>query len=167
MLKQIFKGSSVVVFLLGGNFSVVAQTPVFPAIAEESLQGQAQTDVSQEELRQFAGILPRLQNIAETGQQRSLEIIQQSDISVERFQELSQAQQTPGSQPSSPPTQEEQQSFNQIAAQIDSIQQQTVLQQEEAVRAGGLELNRFNEIFIAVQQDPALQQQLQQLIQKN
>ena len=42
-----------------------------------------------------------------------------------------------------------------------------VLQQQEAVQAGGLELNRFNEIFIAVQQDPALQQQLQQLIQKN
>jgi hypothetical protein len=42
-----------------------------------------------------------------------------------------------------------------------------VLQQQEAVQAGGLELNRFNEIFIAVQQDPALQQQLQQLIQNN
>ncbi|MDH6100554.1 DUF4168 domain-containing protein [Anabaenopsis sp. FSS-46] len=174
MLKQIFKRSSVLFFLLAGNLSVLAQTPqsrpqtqLSRGISEQFQQSQGQTTVSPEELQKFASILPRLQEIAETGQQRSLQIIEQSPLSVERFQELSQAQQTPGTQPSSPATQEEQQSFDQVAAQVQSIQEETVLQQQEAVQAGGLELNRFNEIFIAVQQDPALQQQLQQLIQNN
>ncbi|MDB9371962.1 DUF4168 domain-containing protein [Nodularia sphaerocarpa] len=174
MLKQLLKGSSVFVFLLAGNLSAIAQVPASkPQIQlSQGLQAQlqlsqVQTTVSQEELQKFASVLPTLQEIGQTSQQMSVQIIEESGLSVERFQELSEAQQSPGAEPSSPATPEEQQSFNQIAPEIESIQQETLTKQEEAVRAGGLEPNRFNEIVIAIQQDPALQQQVQQLIQNN
>ncbi|HYW18008.1 MAG TPA: DUF4168 domain-containing protein [Nodularia sp. (in: cyanobacteria)] len=174
MFKQLLKGSYVFAFLLAGNLSALAQAPESKPETQlsQSLQAQLQlsqvkTTVSQEELQQFAKVIPTLQKIGQTSQQRSAQIIEQSGLSVERFQELSEAQQSPGAEPSSPATPEEQQSFNQIAPEIESIQKDTLSEQEEAVRAGGLEPNRFNEIMIAIQQDPALQQQVQQLIQNN
>ncbi len=173
MLKQLLKGSSVLAFLFAGNLSVLAQAPESKPQIQPSqlLQGQlqlsqAQTTVSQEELQQFASVIPTLQEIGQTSQQRSAQLIEQSGLSVERFQELSEAQ-SPGATPSSPATPEEQQSFNQVAPEIQSIREETLAQQQEVVRAGGLEPNRFDEILVAIQQDPALQQQIQQLMQNN
>ncbi|TVP60025.1 MAG: DUF4168 domain-containing protein [Nodularia sp. (in: Bacteria)] len=174
MLKQLLKGSSVLVLLLAGNLSALAQAPEskpqtqLSQVPEAQVeQPQGQTTVSQEELQQFASVIPSLQEIGQASQQRSVQIIEQSPLSVERFQELSEAQQSPEAQPSSPVTPEEEQSFNQVASEIQLIQQETLSQQEEVVRAGGLEPNRFNEILVAIQQDPALQQQVQQLIPSN
>ena len=174
MLKQLLKGSSIFVILLAGNLSALAQVPESKpqTQASQALQkplqiSQVQTTVSQEELQQFANLLPTLQEIGQTSQHRAVQAIEQSGLSVERFQELSEAQQYPGAIPSSPATPEEQQSFNQVAPEIQSIQEETLDQQEEAVRAGGLEPNRFNEILVAIQEDPTLQQQVQQLMQNN
>ncbi|MBE9201901.1 MULTISPECIES: DUF4168 domain-containing protein [unclassified Nodularia (in: cyanobacteria)] len=174
MLKQLVKSSALFVFLFAGNLSALAQAPeskpqtqVSQALQAQLQQPQGQTTVSPEELQQFASVIPTLQEIGQSSQQRSVKIIEQSGLSVERFQELSEAQQSPGAAPSSPATPQEQQSFNQVAPEIQSIQQETLSQQEEAVRAGGLEPNRFNEILVAIQQDPALQQQVQQLIPRN
>ena len=173
MLKQLLKGSSVLAFLLAGNLSALAQAPeskpqtqVSPVLQAQMPASPGQTTVTQEELQQFVSVIPMLQEIGQTSQQRSAQIIEQSGLSVERFQELSEAQ-IPGATPSSPATPEEQESFNQVAPEIQSIQEETLAQQEEVVRAGGLEPNRFNEILVAIQEDPALQQQLQQLMMQN
>jgi hypothetical protein len=159
MFKQILKGSSIFVVLLAGNFSALAPVAASQLPTEFQIS-QAQNNVSPQELQQFASVLPSLQQIFQTGEQRSLQVIEQSGLTVERYQELSQGQQ----QPTSP---EEQQSFNQAASQINMIEDQTTSQQEEVLRAGGIEPNRFNEIVAAIQQDPALQQQLQQMMQNN
>jgi hypothetical protein len=165
MLKHLFKGSSVLVFFLVGNFSALAQAPAFPTQVQLA-QSLGQT-VSQEELQQLASLLPRLREIGQTAQQRTTQVIEQSGLTLERFQELSQAQQSPGTELSSPVTPEEQQSFNQLTSEIELIQQEILSQQEQALRAGGLEPDRFNEILMAIQQDQGLRQQLQQIIDNN
>ncbi|GAX38159.1 DUF4168 domain-containing protein [Nodularia sp. NIES-3585] len=172
MLKQLLKGSAVFVLLWAGNFSALAQAPESKPQTQLSQVpvSPGQTTVSQEELQQFASVIPSLQEIGQASQQRAVQVIEQSPLSVERFQELSGGPQSPGAEPSppaAPASPEEEQTFNQVASEVQLIQQETLSQQEEAVRAGGLEPNRFNEILAAIQQDPALQQQVQQLIQSN
>lgn len=168
MLKQFLKGSSVLVLLLAGNPSALAQAPeARPQTPPAQLPASPeQTTVSPEELQQFASVLPTLQQIGQTAQQRSIQVIEQSGLTVERFQELSQAQQ-PGATSSAPATPEEEQSFNQVVPQIQSIEEETVSEQQEVLQSGGLEPDRFNQILMAVQQDPALQQQLQQMMRNN
>ncbi|YAF96989.1 MAG: DUF4168 domain-containing protein [Nodularia sp. CChRGM 3473] len=174
MLKQLLKGSSVLVFLVAGNFSALAEAPESqPQPQAPQVQGVPQVpesqaqDVSTEELQQFANVIPKLQEIGQTAQQKFAQAIQQSGLSIERFQELSQTQQSPEANPSTPATPEEQKSFNQASSQIQSIEQETLSQQEQVVRDGGLEPRRFSQILVAIQQSPALQQQVQQLIQEN
>jgi hypothetical protein len=159
MFKQLLKGSSIFVVLLASNFSALA--PVVASQIQTPFQiSQTQNNISPEELQQFASVLPTLQQIFQTGQQRSVEVIETSGLTVQRYQELSQGQQQPASS-------EEQQSFNQAASQINMIEDETISQQEEVLLAGGIEPNRFDEIVAAIQRDPALQQQLQQMMQNN
>ncbi|MBE9051505.1 DUF4168 domain-containing protein [Nostocales cyanobacterium LEGE 11386] len=174
MLKQLLKGSSVLVFLVAGNFSALAEAPESQSQPQApQVQGVPQVpesqaqDVSTEELQQFANVIPKLQEIGQTAQQKFAQAIQQSGLSIERFQELSQTQQSPEANSSTPATPEEQKSFNQASSQIQSIEQETLSQQEQVVRDGGLEPRRFSQILVAIQQSPALQQQVQQLIQEN
>lgn len=174
MLKQLLTGSSVLVFLIAGNISALAQAPesetesqVSPAQTVPQTQDAPEQAVSPEELQQFAKLIPSLQAINQTAQQKFVQVIEKSDLSIERFQELAQAQQSPEAQPAKPATPQEQQSFNQIATEIQTIQKETLAEQEKTVRDGGLEPSRFGQILAAVQQNPALQQQVQQLLQKN
>ncbi|WP_414563900.1 MULTISPECIES: DUF4168 domain-containing protein [unclassified Anabaena] len=172
MLKQLLKVSSVFIFLLAGNLSALAQAPEAqpqgtPAPTAPQTQQSPEQAVSPEELQQFANVIPRLQEIGQTAQQKFAQVIEKSDLSVERFQELVQAQQSPEAKPSTPVTPEEQQSFNQVVTQIQSIQRETFSEQEQVVRSGGIEPERFSQIVAAVQRNPALQQQVQQLLQNN
>jgi hypothetical protein len=174
MLKQLLKGSSVLILLLAGNLSALAQAPEAqpqpqgtPAPAAPQTQQSPEQAVSPEELQQFANVIPKLQEIGQTAQQKFAQVIEKSPLSVERFQELVQAQQSPEAKPSTPVTPEEQQSFNQVVTQIQSIQRETFSEQEQVVRDGGMEPVRFTQIVAAVQRNPALQQQVQQMLQNN
>ncbi|MDH6088534.1 DUF4168 domain-containing protein [Umezakia ovalisporum] len=167
MLKQLLKGSSVLVLLLASNVSALAEAPKSKLQIHAQFQQPQAQSVSPEELQQFASLIPALQEIGQTAQQRTTQALEQSGISLERFQELSQAQDSPEPQLSSPPTPEEQKSFNQVKSQIQLIQEETLSQHEQVVRSVGLEPNRFNEIFGAIQQEEALQQQLRQILQNN
>lgn len=187
MMKQLLIGGSTFVLLFVGSLSALvetssAQTPSTPGTSETptpstqeapqrpSSQTQQQTPqsqrVSSQELQQVVTIVPKLQRIDQAAQQRVLQTIEQSGISVDRFKALYQAQRSPETQPSSQATAKERESFNRASSQIQTIGRETQSQQEQAIRAGGMEPTRFAQILVAVRQDPALQQQVQQLLQQ-
>lgn len=188
--KQLLAGGSVFVLLIAGSLSALAEVPEarsqMPLAQEQTPEAQAlpaqevpqpgsQTPqqvpqsqpISSEELQQFANVIPELQEIDQAARQQVMQAIEQSGLSIDRFRELYQTQQVPGAEPSSSVTPEEQESFNQASSQIQSIEQETLSQQEQVIRNGGIEPDRFTQILVVVQQDSALQQQVQQLIQDN
>lgn len=173
MLKQLLVGSSVFVLLFAG--SVSAQEPSAPAPqpqTQESPQSQPApenapaTQVSQTELEQFARVIPQLQEIQQSAQQQAAQVIQDSGLTTERFSEIYQSQQS-GTAPTSEVTSEEQQSYDTASTKIQSLEEDVRSQQEEVLQSEGLEPQRFGEILVAVRQDPALQQQVQELLQGN
>jgi hypothetical protein len=149
--------------------AVLAQAPEAPApapgVAPAPAPGvaPAPTSVSDEELQQFANVIPELQALEQSAQQEVAQVIDGSGISRERFTQLFQAQQSPSAEVDA--SEDEQQSFNEAISQIQTIERETLSQQEQVLQSEGLEPNRFNQILAAVRQDPALQQQVQQLIQ--
>lgn len=165
MLKQLLVGSSVFVVLFAG--SVSAQEPQAPEAqppTQDAPQTAPTTEVSQSELEQFVRVVPQLQEIQQSAQQQAAQVIQESGLSTERFSEIYQSQQS-GAAPSSEVTSEEQQSYDEASTKIESLEQDVRSQQEEVLQTEGLEPQRFGEILVAVRQDPALQQQVQELLQ--
>jgi hypothetical protein len=179
MLKQILVGSSALVLLFAGSASAqgaselqtqernMSQEQVSPdsATPEQPAAPQQQVDlqVDEEELQRFANAVEQIQAIEQTAQQEINQVLEQSGFSRERFSELYQAQQAPGSE-TTEATAEEQQSFDQAVTQIESILQGVQAEQVEAIQSEGLEPQRFSEILAAVRQDPSLQQQVQQML---
>ncbi|HKK49498.1 MAG TPA: DUF4168 domain-containing protein [Alkalispirochaeta sp.] len=131
-----------------------------PVVAQ--MQSQGSPEVSDQELESFVAALQEVQAVQQDMATQSQESVQSSDMGEERFQELYQARQS-GSQPANAATDAENQEFEQLMADIQSIQQESNAAMVEAVEEEGLQVQRFNEIAQAVQQNQNLMQRIQEM----
>lgn len=172
MLKQLLTASVALSVLLVGSLPVRAQEPGTPAETQmpETPQEEAETsqgEISPAELQKFANVIKQMQKIDQQSQTEMIQAIESQGLSPERFGEIFQARQAPEGEPTAQAevSEEELQQFEQANARLSEVQQEFQSKVEQAVQAEGLELPRFEQIAAAVQQDPALQQQVQQMIQ--
>lgn len=135
---------------------VITGGPVFAQAGADA------ASVTNEELEQFASAVEQVQTLQQEMASDSQARVADSDMGEARFQELFQAQQS-GSEPENPATDAESQEFDEIIAELQQIQQQSNQRMVEAVQDEGLDVQRFNEIARAVQQDQNLMQRLREI----
>ena len=165
MRRQLLLGGSVLALLLAGSLPALAQVQESASPSQPQAQEASQAEISQEELQQFAKAIKQLQAIQQESEKKVVKAIEGEGLSRERFREISQVQQNPETQSTTEVTDEEMQSFEKAVARVTELLQAAQSKMEQAVRAEGLEIQRFNQIATAVRQTPALQQELQQMTQ--
>lgn len=148
-----------------------SQSPAQPAQPSQSqpstqppAQQPAQTQVSEKELKQFASAVKKLQPIQENAQNQIVQAIQQEELSEKRFGEIYQSRRNPQAQPTAKITPDENKKFDQANAKIEKIEQSTQGQMEQAVKGEGLDIQRFNQIFLTLRQNPDLLQKVREMI---
>ncbi|MCG8362868.1 MAG: DUF4168 domain-containing protein [Pseudanabaenales cyanobacterium] len=144
----------------GSASDLVAPAPETP----EAVATPESSSISQAELQQFANAVIEVQTIERQTQESMAQLILAEGLSPERFNEIFLAQQSVGAEPEPEITLEEQQTFEQVLSQLETIDQAAQTSKEQAVIAQGLEVERFDQILAAVRQDPDLQQQVQELL---
>ena len=144
----------------GSASDLVAPAPETP----EAVATPESSSISQAELQQFANAVIEVQTIERQTQESMAQLILAEGLSPERFNEIFLAQQSVGVEPEPEITLEEQQTFEQVLSQLETIDQAAQTSKEQAVIAQGLEVERFDQILAAVRQDPDLQQQVQELL---
>ena len=90
--------------------------------------------------------------------------IKQQNLSEKRFGEIYQSKQNPQAQATAKVTPEENKKFEQVNAKIRQIQKSAQSKMEQTVKSEGLEIPRFNQIFLAIRQDPQLLQKVRQML---
>lgn len=165
MLKLLLAGGAVTLVGLTGYLPVSAQTELPANQSQEQPVSEQQEDVSAEELQQFANVITQLPAIEEKAQLAILQAVQDEGLSPQEYQEMLVAQQNPDAQAAPETTADQKESFERAFNQVSEIQETAKEEMQQAVEAEGLELTRFSELSAAIQQDPALQQQLQQILQ--
>jgi Domain of unknown function (DUF4168) len=141
--------------------------PTQPSQSQPPAQQPAQSQVSQKELQQFANAVKKLQPIQENAQNQIVKVIQQENLSEKRFGEIYQSRRNPQAQPTAKVTPEENKRFDQANAKIEKIEQSTQGQMEQAVKGEGLDIQRFNQIFLSLRQNPEMLQKVRELIKSS
>lgn len=136
-----------------------------PSTSDPASNPGAAEAIPPEELQKFAKTFGLLKVIQQDAQKEMAEIIQQEGLSQERFEMLYQAQRDPNPQSQPQVSPEEEQKFAQANSKINQVQQESEAKMRQVIQQQGLNPQRFEEILAAVQKDPALQQQVQQLMQ--
>jgi hypothetical protein len=165
MLKQLLAGSTIATLLLISGLSTAQaqgqEAPMNPPMTEAP-----QANVNEEDLQRFVVAMRQVQIIQQDAEAQMLEAVEGQGLTVEQFNTLAQTRQNPEAQGQVNVSPEEDQKFQQAVQEITTIRQEAEGEMETAVQEEGLEIQKFNEIALVVQQDPSLQQRVMELIQQ-
>lgn len=120
---------------------------------------------SDEELKGFANAFVQVMSIQQQGQMQMIEKIEENDMTVERFNEIyMQSMEMPLEEIefSSP---EEKESFTAVSEEIEMIQAELEGVLINTIEEEGLSIEKYEEIIAEYQQNPELQQKIQELMQ--
>ncbi len=132
-------------------------TPLMP--------GQSQiAEISDEELFEFATAMSNIQDINEQMQKATVQIIEDSELSPERFVELLQSNRTPGAEDAVDASAAEKEEFDSVVQEIAEMQKSSQERMAQAVLVTRLTAERFNEILILLQADSTLAERVRQQI---
>lgn len=124
-----------------------------------------QTKISDDELKKFAGATKQLLAIVNDAEGQMVQAVQKQGLSETRFNEIYQSKKNPTVKPAAQITPKEEESYKQAVSQLTQIQEAARAKMDKAVQGQGLQMERFNQIFVAVQNDPQLRQEVRKMIQ--
>lgn len=166
---SILAGATASVFLLAGQTATLAQqqTPAEQNNPTVTPEQNTSIEVNDEEIQSFASAFKVVQTIQDESRQKMVEAIEEQGLTIKEYNELLRQQQQPesGDSEASNVSEEKQEQFQQADAQIEQIEQDAQADIEAAITDEGLQIERFQEIWIAVRQDPELQQQVKNYLE--
>ncbi len=124
-----------------------------------------QVDVDSAELDQFADAMNEVQEIQIDSQTRIESEIDASELDQQRFQEIHSAAINPQVEAPEDISDAEQAAYDDLLDDLVNVEQEAQEEMQMAVQDAGLDVERFNEIATAIQQDDELWQRLQERMQ--
>jgi len=140
---------------------LMSASVVFAQVPQQMPQQQT-TEVSDDEMEQFALAFVEIQNIEQKIQPEMVQIVEEEGIEIQRFNEIMNAQQDPNKEVDA--SEDELQKFASANREIEDIQTRAQREMMGKITEAGLTVERYQEIMTALRNDPELQQKLQQNI---
>jgi len=155
-------------FIAVGMIAAVFTFFTVPVQAQFQMPPQEapQIEVSDEELELFIDASMNAQSVQMESQQEMISIVDEEGIEVSTYNEIMQAQQMGQSLEDLGVTESDIEKFESAHEQIQEVEVRMEREIAQAVEEEGMEMERFQEINVAIQQDPELQQRAQQMIQE-
>ena len=155
-------------FIAVGMIAAVFTFFTVPVQAQFQMPPQEapQIEVSDEELELFIDASMNAQSVQMESQQEMISIVDEEGIEVSTYNEIMQAQQMGQPLENIDVTASDIEKFESAHEQIQEVEVRMEREIAQAVEEEGMEMERFQEINVAIQQDPELQQRAQQMIQE-
>lgn len=165
MFKSLSITSIALLLLLTFSTPALAENSISIAQAPQAPETEAATDISDQELEQFASAVQKVETIQMESRNEVGQTIEDEGLTPQQFRDILEAQRDPEMENEA--SEEELEQFESATEQLVQIQREAQVNMKEAVEATGLEVERFQAIFAAVREQPELRQQVQQMIQSN
>jgi acetyl-CoA acetyltransferase len=118
----------------------------------------AQTNVTDEEIGQFAVTFQKMRMINQEAQKQLSEAIAEEGMEVTRFNTIHQAQMDPAAEIEL--TKEEEKKYEAIIKDLNEMQAEFRKEIEDMIKDGGLSVERYEQIGAQLQNDAELQKRL-------
>ncbi len=157
MTKMVFT-SQLLTLVMGTIFMLsTSQT-----VAQQINSKPVQENFSEAELKSFVEANERVTKIQQETQQKMVQAIEDEGLTVDRFNEILQAQQD--TEKKTDASSEELVSFNSAAQVIMIENKKTETKMETAIQEQGLDLDTYHEIIVAYQQSPKVKSKIDDLL---
>ncbi len=144
-------------FLMFLSFGLFAQLP------QAGQQQQVRTDFEKEEIENFVDANLDLTKVQQKAEQEQMQIIDESPLELERFNEIVAIQQ---GQSDEEATAEELSAFNEAAQELMVIQQKTQTEMTDALKSHDVSEQNYQQIMMAYQKDEDFRAKVDAIAQK-
>ncbi|WP_224995537.1 DUF4168 domain-containing protein [Cesiribacter sp. SM1] len=151
---------SVLCLLLLMAGAALAQVPQ----TQPQQQQPVREDFSDAELEKFADVYVQVVEIQQQSEAEMLKAIEDENLDINRFNEILQAQQQRQDAGEIDATADEMASFNNAAQKIMGVQQETETEMKQVIEQD-LGVDTYQQIIVAYQQSPDVQQKVNELLQ--
>jgi hypothetical protein len=131
------------------------------AFISSSLIGQ-ESNYSDADMEKFAMAFEQVQSVNQQIQNEMVGAIQEEGLDVQEFNQIQQATQAEGEDTEI--FEEDMAKFQKSMAAIQKVQTEAQEKMKKVIEESGLELQKYQEIMRAVQEDPAMQAKLQKMM---
>jgi hypothetical protein len=122
-------------------------------------------DISDEELLTFVQASDAIQPIQQEAQQDMQEAVEDEGIEWQRFQQIMMAMQNPQMADQMDLTQEEEQSIQAVQPKLEEIEIKAYDEITSEIAEQGIDVERYQAIFMSLQQHPELMERLEALLE--
>ena len=151
-------------FMFFGAFTAFAQVPVPNEPGLGVQEGEAR-NFSDEELEQFVTVYQKASEIQQKNEAEMIQAIEDENLEMERFNEILMSRQNQQAPEEINATAEELNSFNKAAEKIMQVQQEAQTEITQLIEEE-LGAQTYQEIVSAYQQDPEVQEKVNQMLQE-
>ncbi|MFW5643277.1 MAG: DUF4168 domain-containing protein [Alkalispirochaeta sp.] len=141
---------------------VVGTLPAQSEAQQGMQQSQEPVDPDSQEFERFVVALAAVQEVQAEINEEIEGTIAESDLGRDRFYEIYETMQSPDPSTQQNLDDSERESYEEIMEVVTEIQSDSQTDMVEAVEDNGLEVTRFNQIVVAIQNDDELQQAVQE-----
>ena len=120
------------------------------------------SEVSDADMKLFASAFQQVQAVNQQVQNKMVGAIQAEGLDIQKFNEIQQASQAEGEE--SDISEEDMAKYQKSIQAIQAVQQEAQQQMKKAIEESGLAVEKYQNIMRAVQEDPAIQAKLQEIL---
>lgn len=131
-----------------------------PTQAAPQQQTQA---ISDADIKLFVDASTRLMELQQESEQAMMAILEEEKLSIDKFNTLAQAHQQQ-KLAEAEATAEEKAAFNKAVQRMMEMQPEIEKNMQQAIQKDGMTVERYEQIMMAYQQDPAVQAKIQKLM---
>ena len=153
-IKGLFTFLLISLFSLGSFAQIPMQAPA-----------AAPADYSDAELRQFTGAVQKVLTIQEDNQGKMMASIEENELSIDRFNEMLMQGQQQGMD-AIEASEEEMMAFNSAINDVQQLQQQMQMDMMQAITDEGLDVEKYEAIMQAYEQNPEIQAKIDALFEE-
>ena len=124
---------------------------------------QEQIQVTDAELESFAEAFQGMRVLNQRAQQQMIGVVEEGGLEIKRFNEIHTATLDPNKEVDA--SDEEQQKYEDIGAEIQKMQESFRTEMETVVSDAGISMERYQEIAENIQNNPELQERLKKIFE--
>lgn len=121
-------------------------------------------EISDDELLTFVNASDAIQPIQQSAQQDMQEVIEDEGMQWERFQQIMMSMQNPQMAGQMDISEEEEQTIQEVQPKLQEIEVEATDEIRDEIANQGIEVERYQAIFMSLQQNPDLMERLEELM---
>ncbi len=157
MLTKLTSIFTTVMLLMGFSFAQAQDLPM----EQEEVEP---IEVSDEELQEWVDVFIEVQDLQQQLQMQLPQVLEDAGIEIEKFQEIAQSKEMGQTRDEIDASSGEWDSYDEAMEEIQELEADFEEDMQDKVEEEGMEWERFEEIEMAINQDPELMEKAQDMI---